>query len=125
MVISTPNAPQAIGPYVQARVCNNLLFISGCCPFSAKDGSIIGGTIEDQTFQVMTNLKEIVLAAKKDMKDVVKTTCFLSNMNNFTKFNEVYASFFSDGLFPARSCVEVARLPKDILIEVEAIVSLE
>ncbi|EIK0449527.1 RidA family protein [Salmonella enterica] len=121
MIICTQHAPEAIGPYSQAIVAGNLLFISGCCPFKPTDGSVNGANIEEQTKQAMDNLKSIVESAGLDMDCVVKTTCFISDLNDFQSFNSVYSSYFSTGKFPARSCVEVARLPKDVLIEVEAI----
>lgn len=122
MIISTKNAPQAIGPYSQARKVGNSIYISGCCPFHHVDGSIVGNDIKEQAHQVMKNLKAIVDASELTMDDVVKTTCFISDMNNFIAFNDVYKSYFNDGIYPARSCVEVSRLPKDVLIEVEAVV---
>ncbi|HEC8325112.1 MULTISPECIES: RidA family protein [Providencia] len=122
MIISTENAPKAIGPYSQARKVGNSVYISGCCPFHHEDGSVVGADITTQTNQVMKNLKAVVEAAGYSMDDVVKTTCFISDMNNFITFNGVYQSYFSEGIYPARSCVEVSRLPKDVLIEVEAIV---
>ncbi|EBW7152257.1 RidA family protein [Salmonella enterica subsp. enterica] len=121
MIIRTQHAPEAIGPYSQAILSGNLLFISGCCPFSPTDGSVHGLTIEEQTQQAMSNLQAIVEGAGLNMKDVVKTTCFISDLNHFQSFNAIYSTYFSSGAFPARSCVEVARLPKDVLIEVEAI----
>lgn len=124
MIITTENAPKAIGPYSQAVVAGNLLFVSGCCPFSPEDGSVTSETIGDQSKRALDNLQAVVEAAGADMSKVVKTTCFISDMNNFAEFNKVYASYFN-GSFPARSCVEVARLPKDVLIEVEAIVNLK
>lgn len=125
MIIKTQNAPAAIGPYSQGVVAGNLLFISGCCPFSEKDGSVVGIDITEQNHSSHENLKAIVEATGSYMNDVVKTTCFISDMNNFQSFNTIYAGYFPSGTFPARSCVEVARLPKDVLIEVEAIVSLK
>lgn len=122
MVISTPNAPKAIGPYSQARKVGDTTYISGCCPFYHEDGSIVGSDITEQAHQVMKNLKAIVEATGLTMDDVVKTTCFISDMNNFVLFNGIYQSYFTDGIYPARSCVEVSRLPKDVLIEVEAVV---
>lgn len=121
MIIRTPHAPEAIGPYSQAILTGNLLFISGCCPFSPTGGSVQGLTIEEQTQQAMSNLQAIVEGAGLNMNDVVKTTCFISDLNHFQSFNAIYSTYFSSGTFPARSCVEVARLPKDVLIEVEAI----
>ncbi|WP_022941457.1 Rid family detoxifying hydrolase [Psychromonas hadalis] len=125
MIINTKKAPQAIGPYSQAVVCGDLLFISGCCPFLPADGSIPFDSIAEQSKLALNNLQAIVEAAGADMSKVVKTTCFISDMNNFSEFNEIYTSYFVEGSFPARSCVEVARLPKDVLIEVEAIVNLK
>nr|WP_314266810.1 RidA family protein [uncultured Moellerella sp.] len=122
MIISTEKAPKAIGPYSQARQVGNTIYISGCCPFNCVNGDVVGIDIQSQTRQVMNNLKAIVEATGASMDDVVKTTCFISDMNNFALFNQTYQSFFNQGVFPARSCVEVSRLPKDVLIEVEAIV---
>lgn len=122
MIISTTNAPKAIGPYSQARQVGNTVYISGCCPFHHEDGSVVGTDITAQTHQVMKNLQAIVEAAGLTMNDVVKTTCFISDMNNFATFNGIYQSYFSEGIYPARSCVEVSRLPKDVLIEIEAVV---
>ena len=122
MIIETNNAPKAIGPYSQAIVAGDYIYVSGCCPFSVEDGSVVGSTIEEQAIQVMKNLKAIVTAANLTMSDVIKTTCFISDLENFATFNAVYANDFSGGKFPARSCVEVARLPKDVLIEVEAVI---
>ena len=120
--INTSNAPQAIGPYVQANQTGNLIFTSGQIPLT-KDGVLAGDDIDTQTHQVMKNIEAILLAAKTDMNHVIKTTCFLSDMNNFAAFNKIYAEYFDRNL-PARSCVEVARLPRDVLVEVEAIAVL-
>ncbi len=117
--IKTPNAPQAIGPYVQAVQHGNVVYTSGQIPLN-KEGVLVGNDIKTQTEQVMMNLDAILAEAGTDFNRVVKTTCFLSDMNNFAAFNEVYAKFF-DRCLPARSCVEVSRLPKDVLVEVEAI----
>jgi len=125
MIITTEKAPKAIGPYSQAVVAGDLLFVSGCCPFSPEDGSVTFDSIAEQSKLALDNLQAIVIAAGADMSKVVKTTCFISDMNNFAEFNEIYAAYFSNGYFPARSCVEVARLPKDVLIEVEAVVNLK
>lgn len=122
MIISTTQAPKAIGPYSQARKVGNTIYISGCCPFSHIDNSTVGTDIQTQTQQVMKNLQAIVECVGASMDDVVKTTCFISDMNNFSLFNETYESFFNQGIYPARSCVEVSRLPKDVLIEVEAVI---
>lgn len=124
MIIETSNAPKAIGPYSQAVKAGDFIYVSGCVPFDPKDGSVVGDSIEKQTQQTMENLKAVVEASGKAMSDIVKTTCFVSDLENFTGFNDVYSTYFTDGVFPARICVEVARLPKDVFIEVEAIIYL-
>lgn len=121
--VHTDKAPAAIGPYVQGRIVGNLLFASGQVPLSPATGEIIGSTIQEQTQQVLKNVGAILEAAGTDFDHVVKTTCFLSDMNEFVAFNEVYATAFSAD-FPARSTVEVARLPKDVKVEVEVIAEL-
>ena len=119
--VFSPNGSPAMGPYSHAVQTGQLLFISGQGPF-AKDGSgAIAGTIEEETVRTLDNLKAVVEDAGAQMTDVVKTTCFLADMNDFKAFNTVYASYFAEQS-PARSCVEVARLPLDIKVEVEAIV---
>ncbi len=118
-VINTPNAPQAIGPYSQAIQLGNIVYTSGQIPLD-KSGVLVGNTIETQTEQVMKNLEAILIHAGTDINRVIKTTCFLSDMNNFAGFNQIYSKYFDRNL-PARSCVEVARLPRDVLVEVEAI----
>ncbi len=120
--ISTPFAPQAIGPYVQGNQHGNLVYTSGQIPLT-KDGVLAGDDIKTQTNQVMKNIEAILIEAGTDMNRIIKTTCFLSDMNNFAQFNEIYASYFDRNL-PARSCVEVARLPRDVLVEVEVIAVL-
>ncbi|WP_119329162.1 RidA family protein [Cysteiniphilum halobium] len=122
-VVKTNNAPQAIGPYVQAVKINGMLYTSGQIALTAK-GEVVKGDIKMQATQVMHNLKAVVEAAGSRMDKLIKTTCFIKNMDDFVAFNEVYASFFQDMTPPARSCVEVSRLPKDILIEVEAIAEM-
>jgi 2-iminobutanoate/2-iminopropanoate deaminase len=122
-VIQTPNAPAAIGPYSQAIQTNTLLFTSGQIPLR-PDGSLNNGSIQEQTTQVLENLKAVLLAAGSSLDKVVKCTCFLSDINNFAAMNEVYGSYFT-GTPPARSAVEVARLPRDVLIEIEAIALLD
>lgn len=118
--IETAKAPSAIGPYVQGNIVNGLLFSSGQIPINPATGDVEETTIEKQTKQVMENIKAILDTIEGDFDSIVKTTCFLSDMENFGIFNEVYGSYFGDKL-PARSCVEVARLPKDVLVEVEII----
>ena len=118
-VISTPNAPAAIGPYSQAIKANGFVFASGQIPVNPATGEIPEG-IEAQARQVMTNMKNLMEAAGCSLDDVVKTSVFIKDMNDFAKVNAIYAEFFQTDC-PARSCVEVARLPKDVFIEMEAI----
>ncbi len=120
--ISTPNAPAAIGPYCQAAEVNGFLFTSGQIPINPATGAIEADTIEAQTEQVMKNLKAVLEAAGTTPEDVVKTTCFLANIEDFAAFNEVYAKTFTGK--PARSCVAVKDLPKGALVEVEVIAAL-
>lgn len=123
-IVSTPNAPAAIGPYAQAIKAGDLLFLSGCIPLNAQ-GELVGeGSVEAQTQQVLANLKAVVEAGGSELGKVIKTTVFLKSMNDFVTVNGIYAAFFGKHT-PARSAVEVARLPKDVLVEVEAIVSLK
>ena len=119
-IISTANAPAAIGPYSQAIDLGNLVITSGQLPIDPATGAFPEG-IQAQTKQSLTNVKAILEAAGLTMDSVVKTTVFLSDMNNFGAMNEVYATFFTEGGYPARSAVEVARLPKDALVEIEVI----
>ncbi|AWN18566.1 RidA family protein [Streptococcus sobrinus] len=119
----TDKAPKALGPYVQAKQAGDLLFASGQVPLSPETGQVVGTSIEEQTQQVLKNIKAILEAAGTDFDHVVKTTCFLSDINDFAAFNEVYATAFKEE-FPARSCVEVARLPKDVKVEVEVVAYL-
>ena len=119
-IIATTNAPAAIGPYSQAVQLGNLLFTSGQIPLDPATGQIVAGDVEAQTRQALTNLKEVLEAAGSDLAKVIKTTVFIKDMNDFAKVNEVYAKYFAKNA-PARSCVEVARLPKDVLVEVEAV----
>ena len=118
--IHTDKAPAAIGPYSQGMIAGNLLFASGQIPINPATGEIEGTDIVTQTEQVMKNIGELLSAAGASYTDVAKTTCFLADMNDFAAVNEVYATFFEKDC-PARSCVEVARLPKDVKIEIEAI----
>ena len=117
--IETKNAPAAIGPYSQAIEVNGMIYTSGVIGVDPKTG-IAGETIEEQTTRVFENLKGLLEDAGSSLDQAIKTTVFIKNMDDFGKVNEIYASYFS-GAFPARSCVEVARLPKDLLIEVEVI----
>lgn len=119
-VISTNAAPAAIGPYSQAIDLGSIVITSGQLPLDPATGAFPEG-IKEQTRQSLTNVKSILEAAGLSMDSVVKTTVFLSDMNNFGAMNEVYATFFTEGSYPARSAVEVARLPKDALVEIEVI----
>jgi len=119
-IIATPDAPKAIGPYSQAIKYGDLLFVSGQIPIDPKTGNVVTGTIEEQTKLVLENLKAVVEAAGMTLKDVVKTSCFLKNMDDFAKFNEIYATYFKESP-PARETVEVARLPRNVLVEISCI----
>lgn len=119
-IISTSQAPSAIGPYSQANQIGNLVFTSGQIPLDPKTMQVVAGGISEQTEQVMRNLVAVLEAAGASASTVIKTTCYIKDMNDFVAFNDVYGQYFSE-LAPARSCVEVARLPKDVLVEVEAI----
>ncbi|HIX44217.1 deaminase [Kurthia sp. 3B1D] len=118
-VVATNNAPAAIGPYVQGVIVNNMFYSSGQIPLTA-DGSLVEGTITEQTNQVFENLKAVLAEAGSSLDKVVKTMVFISDMNEFGELNEEYARHFGDHK-PARSCVEVARLPKDVKVEIEVI----
>ena len=120
--IYTKNAPEAIGPYSQAIVLENLVFTSGQIPINPASGSIEKTDIKEQTEQVCKNLKAVLEEAGSSLDKVVKTTCFLKNINDFTAFNEIYAKYFTSK--PARSCVEVAALPKGALVEVEVVAKI-
>lgn len=119
-VIHTDNAPQAIGPYSQAIVYNGMLFTSGQIAINPKTGNVEAETIKDQAKQVMENLKAVLTESGSDFESVIKTTCFLSDMNDFATFNEVYGEYFVNHK-PARSCVAVKELPKGVKVEVELI----
>lgn len=121
--ISTENAPAAIGPYCQATVHNGMVFTSGQIPLDPATGAIAGATIEEQAHQVCRNLSAVLTAAGSDLTKVLKTTCFLSSMDDFSAFNGVYAQYFTGK--PARSCVAVKTLPKNVLVEVECIAVTE
>jgi 2-iminobutanoate/2-iminopropanoate deaminase len=118
-VIQTDKAPAAIGPYSQALIHGNMMFASGQIPINPEDGQIVEGDITQQATQVMKNISAILEAAGIGFENVIKTTCFLKNMDDFAAFNEVYAKYFTGK--PARSCVAAQKLPKDVLCEVEII----
>ena len=117
--VHTDNAPQAIGPYSQAMIVGDLVYTSGQIPIDPENGAIFGATIEEQTERVCMNMEQILLAAGASYESVVKTTCFLADMADFAAFNAVYAKYFVS--CPARSCVAVNTLPKNVLVEIEAI----
>ncbi|EDL54743.1 putative translation initiation inhibitor [Vibrio mediterranei AK1] len=119
--VHTDNAPAAIGPYVQGTVFQDLVFTSGQLPLDPKTMDFVEGGITEQSRMSLANLKAVLEEAGASMETVVKTTCFLSNMEDFAAFNEVYTEVFGTENAPSRSCVEAARLPKDALVEVEAI----
>lgn len=121
-VVSTDKAPAAIGPYSQAMILNGVVFTSGQIPIDPATGEITAMTIEEQAEQVMKNLGEVLKEAGSSYEKTVKTTCFLSDMGNFAAFNEVYGKYFTGK--PARSCVAVKTLPKNVLCEVEAIAEI-
>ena len=118
--IATESAPRALGPYSQAIRANGFVFCSGQIPIDPATGAVVATTVEDQTRQAITNLRQVLEAAGSGLGKVVETTVFISDMNDFAAVNGVYAELFGDAK-PARSCVQVARLPKDVKIEIEAI----
>ena len=120
--VYTSNAPEAIGPYSQAVKVGNLVFTSGQIAIDPQTGNIDGETIEAQTKRVCENIAALLTAAGSDLKNVVKTTCFLRNMEDFAAFNAVYAEYFVGK--PARSCVAVRELPKNVLVEIDTIAEL-
>ena len=117
--INTNKAPEALGPYSHAMVVNNLVFTSGQIPLDTE-GNIVSSDVKEQTKQVLENLSVVLEEAGSDLNSVVKATIFISDMNDFQYINEVYGNYF-DKHQPARSCVEVARLPKDVKVEIELI----
>ncbi len=121
-IIYTENAPEAIGPYSQAIAIGNLVFTSGQIPINPTNGNIEADTIKEQTEQVCKNLSAVLEAAGSNLEKVIKTTCFLSDMSNFISFNEIYGKYFIGK--PARSCVAVKELPKNVLVEVEAVAEI-
>jgi len=122
-IIETKNAPGPIGPYSQAVQANGFLFVSGQIPARPDSGDIVEGGIEEQTRQVMKNLSAVLEAADAGPGNVVKTTVFLTNLDDFSRFNQVYGEYFAE-IKPARATVQVVRLPKGVLVEVEAIAAV-
>lgn len=117
--VFTKEAPAAIGPYSQAIIAGDMVYLSGQIPIQPASGQVEAKTIQEQTEQVMKNISAVLAQAGTDFSKVVKTTCFLKDMNDFSAFNEIYAKYFTGK--PARSCVAVMALPKDVLVEVEVI----
>ena len=123
-IVNTSNAPKPIGPYNQAVISGHLIFMSGQIAFDPSTGELVTEEIQAETKQVMENLKSILDEAGLSFKDVIKTSIFLSDMNNFQQVNEIYGSYFSDEDAPARETVEVSRLPKDVNVEISMIAQL-
>lgn len=121
-IINCKNAAPALGPYSHSVKTNNMLFVSGQIPIT-KNGKIVDGTIEEELEQVMNNIKIILKESSADLENIVKSSIFLKNMNDFTEVNNCYAKYFSKNP-PARECVEVSRLPKDVRIEISVIATL-
>lgn len=122
-IIYTADAPEAIGPYSQAVISGNLVFTSGQIAINPKTGEVEAGNIEEQTHQVCKNLSEVLHAAGAALDTVVKTVCFLRNMEDFAAFNKVYGEYFTGK--PARSCVAVRELPKNVLVEIDTIAEIK
>jgi len=118
--VETNAAPAAIGPYSQATVFGDLVYTSGQIPLSPESGEVVGDDIKSQTEQTLKNLKALLEASGSDLSSVLKTTCFITDMAHFADFNEIYSSYFTNEK-PARSCVAVRQLPKNVLVEVEAV----
>lgn len=119
-IINTAKAPQPIGPYNQAVMVNDMIFVSGQVPVNPATGKIISNDIQEQTQQVMENIKAILEEAGLTMKNIIKASIFISDMNNFGKINEIYGKYFTEEA-PARECVQVARLPLDVDVEISVI----
>lgn len=120
-IIKTPNAPAPIGPYNQAVLVNGTLYTSGQIPIDPKTGELVQGTIEDETVQVMKNMQAVLEAAHMTFDNVVKTSIFVKNMNDFSKINSVYGKYFNEATAPARETVEVGNLPKYVNVEISMI----
>lgn len=120
-IINTPKAPAPLGPYNQAILAGDTLYISGQIPFDMETETMIDGSIEDATSQVMKNLKEVLAAADMTFENVVKTSIFLADMDNFQRVNKIYASYFDEETAPARETVQIARLPRESVIEISMI----
>ena len=121
--IQTVAAPSAIGPYSQGIRCGTLLFVSGQIPLNPKTGELVKGSIEDETHQVLTNLRAVIEEGGSSFKDVLRTTIFLTDLNHFARVNEIYATYFS-APFPARVTIQVSGLPKGAQVEIDAIANV-
>ena len=119
-IVTTKNAPSAIGPYSQAVVCNGFMYLSGQIPLNAETGEVVKGDITEQTKKVLENIKAILEEKGLDFNSVIKTTIFITNLNDFITVNNIYGEYFKEN-YPARSCVEVSALPKGVNIEIECI----
>ncbi len=122
-IISTNKAPQAIGPYSQAVRFDNLLFISGQIPIVPESGEIVKGDIKEQTIQILKNLKSVLTAGRSSLDNVLRTTIFLTNLDDYAAVNEMYAGFFEESQ-PARSTVQVSKLPMNVQVEIDAIAGI-
>ncbi|MDO4544517.1 MAG: RidA family protein [Bacillota bacterium] len=120
-IVSTSKAPAAIGPYSQANIVGDLVFTSGQIPICPETGKLVDGGIEAQTKQVFQNIKAILEEAGSGLDKVIKTTCFLADMDDFATMNQIYGSYFAEGAYPSRSAFQVAKLPMGALIEIEVI----
>ncbi len=121
-VIRTDLAPAPVGPYNQAIAANGLVFVAGQIPLDPSSGEIVGeADVAQQTQQVIANIKAVLEASGSKLQDVVKTTVFLADLNDFAAMNAVYAQYFEEAIAPARACVQVSRLPKDVLVEIDCI----
>jgi 2-iminobutanoate/2-iminopropanoate deaminase len=122
--VKTDKAPKAIGPYSQGIIAGGFIYVSGQIPLDPATGELNSGPIEEQTRQVMKNLGAVLEAAGSSLEKVVKTTCFLQDLNDFARFNQAYAEFFKPP-FPTRATIQVARLPRDVKVEIEAVALLK
>lgn len=120
-IVHTENAPSAIGPYEQAIIIDNMVYTSGQIGLDPKTNTLVSGGIENETKQVLDNIGAVLTAANTSFNHVIKANIYLTDLNNFTIVNDIYASYFKDGNYPARSCVEISALPKGALIEIETI----
>ena len=118
-IISTPNAPAAIGPYSQGVIIDNIAYLSGQIALDPTTGLLVGTNVKEQTTQVFKNISAILEAANTNLDNVIKTTVYLVDMNDFNDMNSVYSTYFKEGNYPSRSCVEVSELPKGALVEIE------